>query len=659
MKKALFIHLFLLLFITVARSQDFPVNAWTQKEMEMTSYKNDTTAHALVLNEHGDSKLDVVIDGDEHIRLIYHYHIKIKIFDELGIKHGTVEIPLYNNEQSAEEVSDITGFTVYKDNTGGYKTESLNQQKIYRTRENKNYTTVKFALPGVSKGCIIEYSYTETTPYFENFHDWQFQNEIPKLHSDYDAHIPGFWTYNISIRGGLKLKKNTAELEHDCFTSHGAKCDCSHLAFRMDSIPAFIPESYMTAPKNFMSALYFELSEYINPYNGTHTKVAKQWSDVDYQLKHDDNFGGQVKRRDLLKDRIPPAIVSMTDELKKAEAVYAYIQKGIKWDGHYSFYSTEGIRKALDKHTGNVGEVNLSLVAALNAMGLNAEAVLLSTRENGIINKLYPVITEFNYVIAKVNIGDKSYLLDATDPLLSFGMLPLRCLNDQGRVMSLNKPSYWVDMTTPQNETRTYIVNLALQNDGKLKGTFSIFSRGYAAYQVRKAIKEFNSVDEYVENLDEKLTKIKILKSNITNVDTLNAPISEIYDIEIDEYKGLHNKLSFNPYIFDRIQTNPFKLAERVFPVDWGMPSETRFVLTVQLPDGYTIENPPENISIGLPNQGGSFIAGYQPGTNSFVFSHNISFKKSIYKSDEYPYLKEFYNKIILSEKAEMIFVKN
>ncbi len=39
--------------------------------------------------------------------------------------------------------------------------------------------------------------------------------------------------------------------------------------------------------------------------------------------------------------------------------------------------------------------------------------------------------------------------MDATDPLLSFGMLPMRCLNDQGRVMSLISLSYWIDIATP------------------------------------------------------------------------------------------------------------------------------------------------------------------------------------------------------------------
>jgi len=306
-----------------------------------------------------------------------------------------------------------------------------------------------------------------------------------------------------------------------------------------------------------------------------------------------------------------------------------------------------------------VGDINLALVSALNAAGINTEAVLLSTREHGIVNKLYPVITEFNYVIAKANIGDKSYLLDATDPLLSFGMLPMRCLNDQGRVMSFDKPSYWIDITNPQTQSNTYTLTLALQENGKLKGTFTNYSNGYAAYEKRKAIKKFNTTDEYVENLDEKLTKVKIIKSNITNIDSLDMPVTETYEVEIDAFDNLnHDKLNFNPFIFNKIITNPFKLADRTYPVDWGMPSETRFILNMKLPEGYIVENPPQDGGLIMPRNAGRFAIAYDGSGNTFTFSHIIQFNKSVYESAEYPFLKELYNRIILSEKAEMVFKK-
>jgi hypothetical protein len=660
MKKNLLLLLTFSLLTIIAKAQDFPYGEYIHEEIAMQKYDKDTSAHAVVLNEFGKSRIDAT--NDDKISLIYQYHVKIKIFDKEAFDQGNVEIHLYSSKdgEDVEEVSDIKGVTTYTDDNGMVRKTDLDASKTYRTKDNMHWSTLKFAMPALRNGCVIEYSYQIVSPYFENFHPWLFQSDIPKVYSEYDVHIPAFWTYNASIRGALKLTKNVSEVERDCFSSHGAKCDCSHMTYGISNIPAFIDEDYMTAGKNFLSAIYFELAEYTNPYDGTKYKLAKEWKDVDYELKHNEDFGSQLRKKDFFKDKITPVIAGKTDDLDKAKAIYAYIQKNIKWNDFYATESEEGIRKALDNHTGNVADINLSLAAALGAAGLNAEAVLLSTRDHGVINRLYPVVTEFDYVITKVDIGDKSYLLDATDKLMPFGMLPLRCLNDQGRVMSLDKPSYWIDLNTSQRESNTYTLDLTLQPDGKIKGTVTHYSIGYAAYEEREKIKRFNSVDEYVEDLNAKSGKYKILKSDIENLDSLDLPLSEKYEVEISEYKNMdHDRLGFNPFILDRRSVNPFKLAERSYPVDWGMPSVTRFSLTMHLPDEYVIESNPQNVNVALPNNGGRFLTSFENiGSNTFTFSHVEQFNKSIYAPEEYPYLKELYNNIILSEKAEIIFKK-
>ncbi|WP_457127019.1 transglutaminase domain-containing protein [Mucilaginibacter sp. HD30] len=656
MKLPFFCIVMLLSLAYSAGAQDFAFGNITQEETSMISYADDPSSHAVVLNEHGDARITNV-NGDK-IRLIYKYHVRIKIIDKEAFNEGAVEIPLYIGKEVEEEVDDITGVTFAADARGSTTRIELQPSQIFTVDVNKTHKLVKFALPGLKNGCVIEYRYTITTPYFEDLHNWQFQSDIPKIQSLYEVHIPGFWQFNAVKMGALNLDKNVSEVESECFSTGGAKADCAHLTYGMNNIPAFIEEDYMTARRNFISAIYFELAEYSNPYTGVKTKLANEWKDVDNQLKRDEYFGIQIKKRDQFKDRIAPVIAGKTDELQKAKAIYAFIQKNMKWNEFIAFGS-ENVRKAFESHTGTSGDINLALVTALSSAGINVEAVLISTRSHGIVNKLYPVITEFNYVIAKANIGGKSYLLDATDPLLSFGMLPMRCLNDQGRVMSLDKASYWVDITTPNTQNTTRVFDLTLSVEGKLIGKMTNYSRGYSAYQKRQAIKKFNTLDEFVENLDERLTKTKIKKFEINGIDSLDATLTEIYEVEMDGYEGVGNeRLSFNPFIFNQITTNPFKLNSRSYPVDWGMPSEERFILNMKLPEGFVIENPPQNTSAALPNQGGMFIVAYTELGNSFSLSHVTQFKKSIYVPDEYPYLKELYNKIILSEKNEMVFKK-
>ena len=667
MKKTLLIVFILTGIYKFSMAQDFPYGKVTDEEMNMKKYAGDTSAHAVVLQEFGKASIGLVTG--EQIRLIFEYHVKIKIIDYKGFDSGTVELDAQNFNEDAdsyENIEEITGVTFYRDDNGSTQKTELDNSKIYPVKEGKNLVLYKFTMPAMRKGCVIEYKYRKISPYYDNFQTWYFQSGIPKIYSEFEAHIPAYYHYNISKKGNLKLSKSTATVEQKCLmlaTGAGAAADqgadCSVFNYGMSDIPALVNEDYMTASKNFLSAINFELAEYTDPYNGAVTKQARQWKDVDFTLKDYFAFGGQLKKKSLFKDRIVPVIAGKPDELSKAKAVYTYIKQLFKWDKYNGKYCENGISKALDVHTGNDADINIALVDALNAAGLNASVVLLSTREHGTINSLYPAINDFNYVVARVDIGDQNYLLDATDPLLSFGMLPFRCLNDKGRVFSLDKPSYFMDLNLPQKEKSTKTLDFTLQEDGNLKGTFINYATGYDAYKKRAAIKKFNSIDEYIEDFNSKSPKVKVLKSEITGLDSLDNPLIEKYDLEINITDKLNgNSLAFNPFFWDRLEVNPFTLAERSYPVDLGMPSDERMVLTIHLPNQYTVEKPPQTIALGLPGNAGKFITNYEPGENSFSFSHIIQLNKSLYDSGEYPYLKEFYNKIVQSEKAEIIFKK-
>jgi len=658
--KRLFPLLICILGSFTAFAQDFKFGDVSSEELDMKKYDKDTSAHALVLNEYG--KAQIVVTSDDDVNLQFIYHVKIKFFDDKEFERfGTQEIPLYSTDgRTYEKLDEVKAVTFYKDDSGNIQQVPLDSKKIYSTVQDRHHTLMKFAMPSLRKGCVVDIEYEVNSPfYWNNFHTWIFQDYIPKANSQFEAFIPGFWNYNASLRGYLKLTDNKGSVDRECFSYHGAKCDCSHLTYGIKDVPAFVKEEYMTSRLNYLSGVYFQLVEFTDLRTGAKLKYSKDWKDIDRELKDAYYFGSQLKRKDLLKDRLGPEITKKTDSLEKAKAVYAFIQKSFKWNDMPDYGSVDGIRKALDAHSGNAADINLALVAALNGANIPAQAVLLSTRENGSLNKLYPTVTDFDYVVARTTIGGKTYVLDATDPLLSFGMLPLRCLNDQGRVFSLDKPSYWMDMTLPQKEVTTYNFDLTLQDNGKLKGVIKRFSVGYDGYLKRKEIKKFNSLDEYVEHVESEMGKAKILKSAIENVDSLEMPVAETYDVEIPVYSSMnHDKLTFSPFLLGQIKTNPFKLPARDYPVDWGMPSEERYIITIHVPGQYTIENPPQTQAVSMAAQGGRFVTDYQADNNTFTFSYVTQFNKSVYSPDEYPSLKELYNKIILSEKNEMVFKK-
>ncbi|WP_406826658.1 transglutaminase domain-containing protein [Pedobacter sp. KACC 23697] len=649
--------LLLLLFLSLAtHAQNFNFGSITYDDYEFDRKKLDSNANAIVLKEFGTASIQRD-DITGSLELIFEHHVKIKIYNKEGFKEANIVIPTYKDDSREETISELKASTFnYVDNN--FVETTMDKKAVFTENRSKYTRLTKFTLPNLKEGSIIEYSYRLRSPNLFNFRTWEFQSNIPKVISEYLVYIPGIYNYNVSLRGFQKLTDQKVELSKECLRLSGVPIDCSKIDYMMKNIPAFMEEDNMTAPSNFKSAIYFELSDVQN-LNGSKTSYTKTWRDIDYELSSYKTLGDQMKRKDVFKDLIPEITKGSSTDLDKAKAIYNYIKKQIRWNNYYGKYSEDNIKKALENRSGNVADVNLSLIAALSAAGLDAEAVILSTRDNGTVNKLYPVMSDFNYLIARVNIADKSYLLDATEPLLPFGLLPLRCINDQGRVINLKKPSYWIDLVASQKSTTSYILTGKMTTDGKIIGTLTTYTMGYAAYGKRKEILRYNSPDEYVEKLDERLTRIKISDHQISNLDSVENSLIEKYEVEFTINDGSNqDQFYFSPFFINTISKNPFHLNERTYPVDLGAASDERISVNVLLPEKYQLLEKPKDMAIALPDAGGRYLLQTKLEDTTISMSQILQFNKAIYQPDEYLYLKEFYSKIIQNQKTEFLLKK-
>jgi hypothetical protein len=649
-----------LLFSIVSFSvvaQDFPYGSINGDDVNLKNTRLDSNANAMVINEFGAAAMRLNTDKG-NLYIDYEYHVRIKIFNKNGFDNGNVVIPLRIYSGNEDTIESLKATTVnFVD--GKLVRYELDKKKIFSEKRNRYVNLTKFAMPNLMEGSIIEYSYRLHIPSIFNFKSWEFQSKIPKLRSEFVATIPANYNYNVSLRGAKKLTSTKSELLRECFVASGIKADCSKLTYIMTEVPAFVEEDFMTAAENFRAAIYYELSDYVVP-SGGKVSVTKTWKDVDRELLDDKSFGAQLKRRDLFLPLLPAITKNATDDLAKAKAIYNYIGKNIKHNNFIGIYTENGIKKAMEIKSGNVGDINLALVTSLNAAGLNAEALILSTRQNGLVNSLYPVISEFNYVLAKLNIGDQVYLLDATDARLPFGLIPLSCVNGNARAIGLKKSSYWYEIKAPQKETTKYILEAALTPNGNLKGTLTTYSMGYAALFKRERISAAGSIDEYVEKLDEQMPNMKILNHSIENLDTLENALVEKYDIDMKLFDGLEfSKLYFNPFFIGRINKNPFNLNDRTYPVDMGAAREERVTMMIKLPENWGLAEQPKNVSMALPENGGRFVSNTSLVGETLTFSQILQFNKPIYDPEEYLSLKEFYSRMIQQQKTDIVLKKS
>lgn len=652
-------YLFSYVFVLVTGSvcgqynNGFQFGAVTFDELVMKGYPQDTSASAVVINEFGEA----YIDSDGENNLLLEYHVRIKILSKEGLNQANFEILLRKGERGKETIRKVEAAT-YNLVESRIKETRMNKDQIFTSSANQYYDTYKFTLPEVVVGSVLEVRYILESPFIFNFWPWKFQSEIPKVKSEFWARIPGNYVYNMSLRGFLKLNKNESSIVKNCFTPGRYNAECALYKFLMNDVPAFKEEDYMTAKSNFISSINYELSE-IRFFDGRLVKYTKTWKDVDKELNQDEDFGLQIKKgRNVWAGKVSEVAGSEQDPIKKAILVYNFVKGWFSWNEDYGKYSRAGLKKAFESRKGNIGDINLSLIAALQEAGLPANPVILSTREAGLPNQLYPIISEFNYVVACIQLGNEKVLLDATEPLLPFGVLPERCLNGKGRLIGKKEEeSGWVDIV-PREKQKQQIL-LSLKMDGqKFAGEMVVKSYGYEAFDKRREIISAGGTEKYKSELEKKSDEFMILEYAVENLQDLTEPIIEKFQVETTLESADPNTLYLNPFFVGRWKKNPFVSNQRLYPVDFGAPLETTFMLSLEYPETYEVDELPESAAMVLPQNGGKYLFNITNPENKISMTSVINLTKVVYSSVEYHSLKEFFNRIIDSHQSQIVFKK-
>jgi hypothetical protein len=645
---------FLPLLTTAQDLVGFKFGQATYAELDQKSYASDTSAGAFVISEYGNA----FVDYENHNQLIFQYHVKIKILRHKETSRANIEIPLSKTETREETIGRVYASSF---NIEGQKIkESKVDAKSVFTEKNRKYdNVVKFAIPNVKAGSVIEYQYEIESPFLWNFRNWEFQDEIPKVRSEYQTTIPGNYKYNITLRGYLKLSGHESGVEKGCLRGgNGGTADCAVDKYVMTNIPAFKEEEYMTSKRNFLSSINFELST-VTDWDGSIANYTKERRDADLDLKNSQKFGLQLKRgKDVVDGYIDAAVIGETDGLQKAKKIYDFIKFHYSWDGVYGDQSELGIKKAFDEKKGNVGDINLTLIAALRYAGFNVDPVLLATRSIGRPVELHPVLSDFNYVIAKLDLDGKSYLLDAVDDFLPFGSIPLSCYNGIGRVMN-GDGSYWMEIKpTDKDRTVTQIV-LKLSDDGMMKGTISEVNFGYAAVRKRKDLAGYDDEKTYLAKKKATSHFMIITSYERTAEDELDEPVTEKFSIEFKAFDpATETTFLFNPFLVNRAEENPFKAESRIHPIDFAVPQEEVINILVEFPESFQVASIPDKVGLALPDAGGKYIFGGQVMGNKLSMNNSFGIQRTVFTPEEYPYLREMYARMMQAQNADVIFQK-
>lgn len=664
----------LVLFFAIqfAQAQDYKFGKVSKAELQETANPQEPEANATVFYRKQHIHFDYVQNNGFVQK--NEIHERIKIYNKDGFDQATKIVRLYNETSSKEE-----NLTSIKAITFNIEDSKINQSKlkkdgIFEEETNKYWKTKKFTMPNVKEGSVIDYKYTIVSP-FINIDEVDFQQDIPIKKLDFKITTPEYFNYKSLINPKatyypkLDRSKKTGKISLISkatsvgeFGGTGTKFEKSNIDFiqniitsTVNNVPALKDESFVDNLDNYRSKLIMEL-EYIKYPNEPMEKLSTSWEKVSKTIYDNPDFGSQLRKTGYYENDINAIINGVNDPFEKALLIYNFVKSKVKWNDFNSYYTNEGVRKAYKEGAGNVADINLMLVSMLNYAGLNANPVLVSTRDNGI--PLFPTRRGFNYVVCAVEMGTNNILLDASDKFSPPNILPLKALNWQGRLIRKDGTSTWVDLMPQKPSKEILSLNVKINSDLSISGKVRNQYTDYQALKYRYKFED-KTEEEMIESLEEDKGEIIISNFNARNFDLVSKPIIQSYEYKYDSaIETIGDKLYFSPLLFLASEENPFKAETREYPIDLIYPIADKYIVNVMLPDGYIVDSLPQNVKIQFNEADGKFTYMVRQNGNMLQLTMSINLNKTLILPAEYEEFKKFYQMMLDKQTEKVVLAK-
>ncbi|MFA5667870.1 MAG: transglutaminase domain-containing protein [Balneolaceae bacterium] len=667
MKKLFCLTVFLLFINLTLYGQVWNFGDIPKEQLTMEFYDKDSTANAVVLFDVGSFFVD------EKLEIYYKRHVRIKVLTDEGLSVGDVAID-FREENPSQRISKLKAETHYIDSDGKVKKTKLGRRDRFENKRTKNWSELKFTAPGLRKGAVFEYSYEMKSESPVDVPDWYFQREIPVIWSEYTARIPEWFTYlpyTKSYHPFIETtQKNYNAVAHIRYTIiddsniydatkkeyKTERLDYSGTEYKyaMQDVPAIVSEPYMKARVDYLAQIRFQLA-FIQFPRQLGKPVLRSWPALVELLNNSDNYGKRLRSSSTLKGKAAEIAGNKETELEKMVAIYDHVSQIMDWDNYYSTIVHEKLDDLYNKGTGNSTEINFVLIQMMRDAGIEAHPVVMSTRNNGEIISIYPILDQFNHTLALVKADEKYYLLDAKNDKRPYNILPSSALNGRGLIIQSEKTENWVNITNSVPNSLVSVITLTVGAEGEVTGNISAQSTGYFALNDR-GIFESNTPEENIKS-------VLFADQNGLVIDSISAKESdrtEPFQYNIDySYSNDSNSdvIYINPLQVETISTNPFKKRERTYPVDYDYDFTKSIVVSMFIDEGWELEEALESKAFKLPNDSGMFYRLVQVQGSVVSFRYNFAITKQRIAPEDYEALRNFYEDVA-NNNAERIVLK-
>jgi len=598
---------------------------FTTQEKTMTGVDFDKGAEAVVIFDIGRA------GNNDDYSLVVERRIRLKVLKEKGKERGNIEIPFFSKD-NFENIVNIEGVVYSVDENGSPVITELKKADIYKQKENDRISMIRFAMPNVQVGSIIEYRYQSNNQHYGGLEDWFFQRDIPTMYSSFFLSVPANLEFTYNVHKSLDLP-----IKIDNQTKNGS------VKFEMSNIAGLGDEPFMDAAKDFLQYVEFKFSGYMSR-SGGKINYMSTWKESARELMTQNYFGSQLDKKLSNTDELIAGFKAIEPEEKRIEAIKQYIFKNISWNGYKLKFIDNSLKEVWEKKKGNSGEINLLMANLMRGSNLKAYPLLVSERKNGLVGTDFPILSQFNKTLVYIEAGGNKYVVDGTDEYTPIKLVPENVLNTKGFLVDV-KEARVIDLND-EKYTRNNMINVVYEITGnnQLKGEAVTTSADYARIDRGRFYKQ--NKDKFVGRyFVSQYPGLSIDSFAVQQLDDELAPLEQYISFSAPlQSNGDYKLLPINQ--FTGLEVNPFLNDNRFSTINFGNKQNLNIIEQFVLPDNMKPEALPESVVLYMPEK--SMVFGRTVSLDEGIVTVQLSLKinRPVYKASEYVVLKEFYKKM-------------
>ncbi|MDB5203713.1 MAG: hypothetical protein JWQ27_3122 [Ferruginibacter sp.] len=633
------------------------------EDFKQTVYSIDSNANAVIIGDIGAT--EIVGNNKGWFSLEYKRYKRVHILNKNGYDAADVQIGLYTSGSAEEELTSLKAVTYNLENGKVVETR-LEKENIFKDKISKRWLVKKFTFPNIKAGSIIEFEYKVHSDFIFNLQPWEFQGNYPHLWSEYNVSIPQFYYYMTMAQGyhPFYIKSQDTRLgTYSIVDNAGAgqsdfitiNSNITDYRWVMKDVPALKEESYTSTINNHISKIQFQLSEYRPPL--AYKNLMASWPEATRDLMNDADFGATLNRDNgWLSDVVKEATVGAATKLDKAKSIFAFVRDNFTCTKSSGISLEKPLKAVLKARNGTVAEINLLLTAMLLKANIEADPVLLSTRSHGFVMAMYPLLERYNYVISHVSIDGVDYYLDASEPRMGFNKRTYETYNGSARLINpvASSVNFLADSLLETSVTSVFLNN---DDKGNLTGSVNRVPGYFESFRIRNRVKEKGQDDIFTDIKKNYTGNFKVYETGIDSLTKLEEPVKVHF--YLDMKNDNEDIIYMNPMFGEGWKDNPFKSAERKYPVEMPYAIDEVFILTLDVPKGYVVDELPKQTKVKLyedDDTGFEYLVSVSEGVISLRSRVRIS--RATYHPDEYELLREFFNLIVKKHSEQIVFKK-